>query len=338
MDMAQNGTEASGLRRIWQGWRKEIIRGAVLFTAIVAIGIAASRMFGLIPLKFGGRGFNFEDFDLDHRDWTESFRWAGLVERGHTVWIRNMNGPVSIEAAEGDSVVITGDKSWRRSDPHSVQIAAFPDNGAVTVCAIWVRAEEQATCEPGGHYSMKGVRHNDVAVRFTVQVPKGVKVDASTVNGRIDADGAQGDLKLLTVNGGIDASTTQGGINATTVNGGIDASIGDLGPEGEVALRTVNGSITVALPQGLNADLDAQTVSGRVNTDFPVQVAGKISARHVEARIGSGGRRVELKTVNGSIELQQVGEPAEPPVPVVAPRPARAARAPRAATAPHQPR
>lgn len=336
MDMAQNGTEASGLRRIWKGWRKEIIRGAVLFTAVVAVGIAASRMFGLIPLKFGGRGFNFEDFDLDHRDWTESFRWAGLVSQSHSVWIRNMNGPVSVEAAEGDSVVVTAEKSWRRSDPEAVQITAIPQDGNVTVCAVW--DGQEGNCEAGGHYTMKNPRHNDVAVRFTVQVPAGVQVDVSTINGRLDADGVRGQLKLMTVNGSIDANTSHGGLSATTVNGGIDAIIEDLGASGDVALRTVNGSISVALPHGLNADLDAQTVSGRVNTDFPVQVAGRISARHVQAKIGTGGRRVELRTVNGSIELQEAGNPAEPPVPVVAPRPARPARAPRAATAPHQPR
>jgi len=337
MDMAQNGSEASGLRRIWKGWRKEIIRGAVLFTAVIGIGLVATRMFGLIPLRFGGRGFNFEDFDLDHREWIESFRWAGVVPDQHTVWIRNLNGPVSIEAAEGDSVVVTADKSWHRSDPHVVDIMAIPQDGSVTVCAVW--EGEQASCEARGHYAMNKVRHNDVAVRFTVQVPAGVQVDVSTVNGRLEADGVRGPLKLMTINGSIDATTAMGGIDATTVNGGIDATIEDLGPDGDVTLKTVNGSISLALPAGLNADLDAQTVAGRVNTDFPVQVAGRISSRHVQAKIGTGGRRVELRTVNGSIDLQESGAAVpEPPEPVVAPRPARAARAPRAASAPRQPR
>ena len=318
MDMAHNEHEASRLHRIWRGWRKEIIRGLVLFVVVVGIGLAVTRMFGVLPLHVGRRGgFDFGDFSLDHRNWVESFRWAGQVAPDQWVWIRNLNGPVSVESAPGDSLVVTAEKSWRRSSPDAVEIVAVPHGGTVTVCALW--EADHRSCGANGDYAVKGVRKNDVAVRFTVHLPRGVKLDVSTVNGRLEVRGASAPVTLETVNGEIEAVTSQGPVRATTVNGSIDVRMDELAATGDIALKTVNGSITAAFPAGLDADLDAQTVTGRVNTGFPLQVVGRISSRHVRATIGSGGRQVNLRTVNGSIEIQEAGGAAAPAIPPAAP-------------------
>lgn len=324
--MANPAAGASRLHRIWTGWRKEIIRGAVLFAIVLGIGLVLTRMVGVMPLHVGRGGsgfdFGFGDLNLDDRSWVESFHWSGKVAPAQSVWIRNTNGPVSVEASEGDSLVVTAEKSWRRSDPERVQIVVVPEGGSVTICALWDAAER--SCGASGGYSVKNIRKNDVAVRFHVQLPRGVKIDASTINGRLDVRGATAPVTLETVNGGIDAATSSGPINATTVNGGIRVAMDALTGTGDVSLKTVNGSITAELPRGLNALLDAQTMNGRVNTAFPLQVTGRISSRHVQARIGDGGRQLNLETVNGSIDIQESGAAA--PLPEAPARPARPAR------------
>src|SRR5262249_31719734 len=47
------------------------------------------------------------------------------------------------------------------------------------------------------------------------------------------------------------------------------------------------------------------TVNGRVETDFPVKIIGKISPRHLHGTVGSGGPALKLVTVNGSITLRE---------------------------------
>jgi DUF4097 and DUF4098 domain-containing protein YvlB len=174
----------------------------------------------------------------------------------------------------------------------------------VTVCALW-RAE-QAECGDEGVYRMRNTKKNDVAVRFRIMLPRGIKLDASTVNGLIDVDGSAAALALATVNGRIQA-IANGPIRATTVNGSIHAQIDSLVSSDAVELKTVNGSITAELPQGLNADLEASTVSGRVSADLPAELVGRVTPRQVRARIGQGGRRLALSTVNGSIEITEHG-------------------------------
>jgi len=63
----------------------------------------------------------------------------------------------------------------------------------------------------------------------------------------------------------------------------------------------------MTLPDGLNAEVKAATVNGDIETDFPMSVQGRISKRRLEGTIGSGGRLLELSTVNGGIELRKAG-------------------------------
>jgi len=297
----------SRLHQFWIGWRKEIVRGGLIFAAVLGIGLAATRMWGRIPFNVAN-GFNWDDFGSsfeggrDDRNWHESFRWAGTIAPTQWIWIRNTNGPVLVEPSEGDSVVVVADKRYRRSNPNGVEIRVVEHNGTVTICALW-RAD-QAECGENGEYRLKNTKRNDLAVRFRVMLPKGVKLDASTVNGPMEVDGTASALALATVNGGIEANAS-GPIWATTVNGSIHATIASLGCCEAVELKTVNGGIHAELPAHLNADLEASTVSGRVSTDLPIQLVGRVSPRQIKARIGKGGRRLAMSTVNGSIEITQ---------------------------------
>ena len=113
-----------------------------------------------------------------------------------------------------------------------------------------------------------------------------------------------GAVEIKGVNGGVEIEAG-GTARATTVNGGISARLGRADWAGLLKLTTVNGGIDVAVPAGLNTEIKASTVNGDIQTDFPVTMTGRISKRHVQGTIGSGGRQLEMETVNGSIELKK---------------------------------
>ncbi len=104
------------------------------------------------------------------------------------------------------------------------------------------------------------------------------------------------------MNGDIEIATS-GYAEATTVNGSIDAAIGRADWDGMLEFETVNGSITVELPDGIGADVTAQTINGAIETDFPLTVQGRFSHRRLSGSIGGGGDRISLVTVNGSVSL-----------------------------------
>ncbi|MGQ0712740.1 MAG: DUF4097 family beta strand repeat-containing protein [Gemmatimonadaceae bacterium] len=235
------------------------------------------------------------------------FRWEGEVRAGRWVKLQNINGDVDVVAASGDRVEVTAIKRGRDSDDEvRIEVTRYGANDEnVFICAIW----NDATCDAERGYRSPKRRHrnddNDTEVHFTVRLPRGVNIDAGTVNGGIDVRGATAAVHAASVNGGVDAHTDGGPVTASTVNGSIRASMRSLG-NGDLEFTTVNGSITVELPAELNADLRMTTVNGTLSSpDYPLTVSGRFSPQNLRATIGRGGTRLSFTTVNGNVELRK---------------------------------
>lgn len=231
------------------------------------------------------------------------FRWSGRMADGQTLEIRGVNGEIRVEAASGSEAQVTATKSARRSDPADVEIAVVPHDGGVTLCALYPSQEDRPNeCRPGG--GRNNSKDNDVKVEWTVRLPAGVHLSAHTVNGDIVVRDAGASVHAATVNGDVDI-VTRGAAEATTVNGSIDATLGRADWDGTMAFKTVNGSITIGVPASLSAQVEASTVNGNIESDFPITVQGRFGSRTLRGTIGSGGRDLDIETVNGSIRLRR---------------------------------
>jgi hypothetical protein len=233
----------------------------------------------------------------------QEFHWKGAIAAGKAIEIKGINGDVRAVAGSGD-VEVTAVKHARRSDPDDVKIEVVPHEDGVTICAVYPsdgRQENSCEAGEGGHMN---VRDNDVVVDFTVRVPAGVRFVGKTVNGGIEAANLGSDVEANTVNGSIRISTA-GYAEAQTVNGEIVASLGRANWSDALDFRTVNGAITLDLPANLSTEVRASTLNGEILTDFPLTVVGRVGPRRVNGTIGSGGRRLALETVNGSIRLRK---------------------------------
>jgi Toastrack DUF4097 len=242
------------------------------------------------------------------------FTWSGTVREGRWVYVRSLNGPVRVEQGTGDKVEIRGEKRWRRGDPEDVKITVRQvgaGGGDVIACAVW---NDRTTCDEDGYHSSRGDNwcwwvcnnnRNDVQVEFIVRLPAGVKIEATTVNGGIEIDGATSNVVAHTVNGTVLAKSSGGPVSAHTTNGDIIVRSAALNSD-RTEYTTTNGSITVELGGSVNADVDMRTVNGRLSSDFPLTVEGSFSPRRLHATLGKGGTTLRLSTVNGSIRLRKL--------------------------------
>jgi len=234
------------------------------------------------------------------------FRWQGHLAAGKRLEIKGVNGDIQATAGSGDQAEVTATKHARNSDTASVEIRVVPFAGGVAVCAVYPtprRAHEPNACDAGPGYH-SSTENNDVVVDFAVRVPTGVELSATTVNGHVDADGLAGNVDANTVNGSIHLSTS-GYAEARTVNGSIGATLGRADWTDRVGFETVNGGITLTFPASLSTEVRAETVNGDIESDFPLPVSGRFGPRRVNGTIGSGGRKLELHTVNGGIRLKK---------------------------------
>lgn len=232
------------------------------------------------------------------------FDWKGTVPAGKTIELKGVNGKITAETAMTGQVEVSAIKHANRSDPASVKIQVVPHGDGVTICAVYPtpKKQQQANeCVPGRQGRMNN-EDNDVRVDFIVKVPAGVNLAAKTVNGGIVAQHLRSNINADTVNGAVEVSSSEL-VQAKTVNGSIDARMGVHNWPSPLSFETVNGSISLHMPDGISANVSAATVNGAMKSDFPITVNGRFGPKKMEGKLGNGGPELKLKTVNGSVNL-----------------------------------
>lgn len=229
----------------------------------------------------------------------ELFEWRGQVTEGQQLEIKGVNGAISAAPATGGSASVIADRRGLRSDPDDVRIEVVEHADGVTICAVYPR--DGNACEPGDGGRISA-RRNDVTVEFTVEVPAGVDFVARTVNGGVHADDLSGNVVARTVSGSIHLQTS-GHADATTVNGSIRAEIGTADWTGEAAFETVNGSVTLHVPETIDANVVVRTANGSISSNLDMTEINS-RRRRLEGRLGRGGRDLRIKTVNGSVQIR----------------------------------
>ena len=133
-------------------------------------------------------------------------------------------------------------------------------------------------------------------------------VDAHTGDGSIEFDDVDGTLNVDTGDGSIALGGTLRNVHARSGDGSvtIDAEPGSA-PDADWDITTGDGSVTLALPEGFGAELDAQSGDGgiRVEEITVSNVTGKIGRNALRGRIGEGGPSIRVRTGDGSITLKR---------------------------------
>lgn len=237
----------------------------------------------------------------------DSFEWKGRMDAGAVFRVKGVSADIRAGLADGNQAEVVATKHGHRRDFDDVDFEVYQDGEDVTVCAIYRdRRDRWTSCEPGG-WDNRDLDDIDVAVDFTVRVPAGVKFVGSTISGDVQAEGLESDVVATTISGRVTVSTS-GIAEASTVSGSIRASLGRADWEGDLRFKTVSGSITVALPAGLNTEVDFESLSGDLDSEFPITVRSSghrwIGGR-IRGTIGAGGRHLDLKTVSGDVSLRR---------------------------------
>lgn len=121
-----------------------------------------------------------------------------------------------------------------------------------------------------------------------------------TSGGDVNLADSTGDTNLYTSGGSIHIRNEDGKVDAHTSGGSIRA---ELAANHGIDLSTSGGSISLLLPQGTHASLDAETSAGNVTSRLPLSATQISERNHLRGDIGGGGARISLHTSAGNIRL-----------------------------------
>jgi DUF4097 and DUF4098 domain-containing protein YvlB len=131
----------------------------------------------------------------------------------------------------------------------------------------------------------------------------------NTGDGSVTVDGARGTMELDTGDGGVNVT---GRLTAVKLHTGDGSIVYRAEPGSEMSdnwdITTGDGGVTLYLPTGFGADLDAHTGDGAIRNDLDViggpEEEGGHNRRTLKGRLGSGGKQIRIRTGDGSIRLR----------------------------------
>ena len=246
--------------------------------------------------------------DRDRDRGREDFRWQRSLSSGQTVRLHNVNGNVTVTASNSGRVEIVGIKRGNSRYFEDITADVQETSNGIVVCVVWRDSDDE--CDGRGYHSHSheddGNRWNRARIDLEVRLPTNLEVSANSVSGNVSISGAQGDVSAASVSGDVRLERLRAtSVRATSVSGEVTASIESLSGNGDLSFRSVSGNVELELPRNFDADLSMNSVSGQLDSDFQMTLGGRRMNRgRVEARIGRGGRNLDIGTVSGDVRLR----------------------------------
>lgn len=221
------------------------------------------------------------------------FHQSYALEPYGSVVLENINGDVTITAWDRNEVKVDAHKRANSQEQlDDARIVVDVEHGSI---AIRTQYPEDSSDTPA-------------IVDYHVRVPRAARLEQiKLVNGTLEMAGLRGEVRASSVNGGIRTRGLAGDVFLSTVGGRLEAMFDEIPLSRSISMNSVSGSIEVLLPLDARADLQADTVSGGISSDFGLPVErGRFAGHHWSAALRGGGAHIRVSNVNGSISLAPV--------------------------------
>lgn len=210
-----------------------------------------------------------------------------LSPNGHVI-IQNLYGDVSITAWDRDEVLVEAVK--RSADPRRMDEAEIVVEPSSTGLSI----RTQYSSSDSGH---------PASVEYRITVPRSATLEqVRLINGGLSISGLAGSVTASAVNGNIRAEKMGGYADLSTVNGRLSAEFNRISSANHISLSSINGPITLSIPSGVGATLNARNQSGGIQTEFGKAVRGD-AGQELHTRVNRGGADIKVHNVNGGISI-----------------------------------
>jgi DUF4097 and DUF4098 domain-containing protein YvlB len=238
----------------------------------------------------------------DHRGaFTEEFHQTYALTSDGRVELDNINGAVHISTWDQNEVKVDAVK-YADSKERLEQARIDIDSGKDHLSIRTKYPDHNLTFNWGSH-------NNPASVEYTLTVPRTARLDEiKLINGSLDVTGVTGEVHASCINGTLEAHNLSGRADLSTINGHLDAKFDQLRGS-SLELKSVNGSVELTIPSDSKAEIEASTVSGRIDNDFGLHVNHHSFVGHdLRGELGNGGPRIKLSNVNGRIEIRHASD------------------------------
>jgi hypothetical protein len=274
----------------------------VLIVVILVVGAAA---LGLWRSHGGVRaglskvvGMSSEDSQGEARD---EIRKSFELQPGARLDVQGINGKVEIQTSDTKTAEVYVLRTAKNSDSLSRREVIIEQ----TATGLLVRGKEARHVGIWEH--LFGSNPNE---QVTIKAPRQIALSLKGINGRVTSGDVDGTIEAKGINGHVELGQASDSAEIGGINGSVVVGLKQLGERG-ARINGINGGIELRLANGLNADLTARGMNGKVRSDIPdVTVDEEDRGSRYSARIGNGGAPITLSGINGNVRLTRAGNSA----------------------------
>ena len=231
----------------------------------------------------------------------EEFHQTYPTSANGRVSLENVNGEVHIKVWDRNEVQVDAVKrAYKRERLNEAKIEVSASADVIRISTRYPDYDQRFNGDEKGRYN------NPAIVEYSITVPRKNRLESiDLVNGSLDVDGVEGDVKASSVNGRLTARGLMGEAKLSTINGSLEAVFTRLDEAKPVSLGSVNGGVLLIIPSDVNALVRASTVHGTISNDFGLEVQhGEYVGHDLYGQLGSGGSRIKVGNVNGQIVIK----------------------------------
>jgi DUF4097 and DUF4098 domain-containing protein YvlB len=212
---------------------------------------------------------------------------------GTDVRVSSFNGYVKVETWDSDKAEINIQVKASSQEAMNQRPVTIDHSGNTLV----IRTVEDREGKRGG-WDRGWVRHE-----VNLRLPRNISLKVSSVNGSVNVGQITGAIGVSSVNGSVEVAQAGTATELSSINGRTSVSIKGISEAG-LRISSINGGVEIQMPESVNADVDVRSVNGGINADIPIQVLGEMKRGQLTGKIGSGGAKITVTSVNGGVTLR----------------------------------
>ena len=228
---------------------------------------------------------------------------------GGGISVQSISGDVTVTGYDGQTVQVMGYKEGRDREKVTIEESLSGNN-----LSIRSRYPKNCNCRASVRFDVKVPRERNFRFDSISSVSGDVEVsgvtgivDAKSVSGNVVVREAAGSVEAKSTSGDVRVTEIKGSVNAASVSGDVDVTITQLSAVQSMDFTSISGDVHVRLPASLDAEVKMTTLSGSLQTDFPLTMEKDrfTPGRRASGRVGAGAIRLKLASISGDVSLRR---------------------------------
>jgi len=218
--------------------------------------------------------------------------------------LNNFPGDLPIEGYNGSDIIITSSRDSKLPARAKGLQAVYADGTDNTGLAVAVQKN-------GNQITLQCLLPITQSASYTIKVPDNFSILVNNECGRsgdVRVENTKGEIEITNCHD-IHLKNVAGPLVLSTISGDVDVVFSGLSKDKPISLASISGDIDVTLPANAGVDIQMETISGSIYSDFDFpsdeKKLKKIGGNSIRSQLNGGGVSFKITNISGNIYLRK---------------------------------